>query len=198
MGTRIRKFRQQRRMTLEELADRAGMSVSNMSRLERGLIPYTQDTLESTAAALGCSPRDLLDDGAPRDPIRAPLISWVHAGAFSDMPPPEIFNAAETIVTAYDRPTVFALRVEGDSMNKTAPEGSVIVVDYERRGLLNLRPYVFRRGGQATFKLYREDGAERWIEPNSTNLRHAPIFPEPGEVFEPIGAVVDIILPRDH
>ena len=113
------------------------------------------------------------------------------------MPSPDSLNAAQTIVTAYDRPTVFALRVEGDSMNKTAPEGSIIVVDYERRGLLNLRPYVFRRGGQATFKLYREDGAERWIEPNSTNLRHAPIFPEPGEVFEPIGAVVDIILPRD-
>lgn len=48
------------KFTQEELAHRAGMSAGNLSLLERGLISYTQDTLERLADALDCDPVDLL------------------------------------------------------------------------------------------------------------------------------------------
>lgn len=53
-----RKYRDD--MTQETLAERAGMSVSNISQLERGLQGYSQEGLEALADALQCEPGHLL------------------------------------------------------------------------------------------------------------------------------------------
>ena len=52
-------------MTLEELSDEMGMTAGNLSRLERGLIPYTQETLEKAAKLFGCEPGALLGGTLP-------------------------------------------------------------------------------------------------------------------------------------
>lgn len=51
----IRAWRHARGLTAQELADAVGISKSTVSRIERGLQPYTQDTLEALAVALDCS-----------------------------------------------------------------------------------------------------------------------------------------------
>jgi transcriptional regulator with XRE-family HTH domain len=62
--TLIRQFRKKKGWTLEQLADRLGMSASAISYLERGQSAYQQETLEAIAGALGTSVASLLG----RDP----------------------------------------------------------------------------------------------------------------------------------
>lgn len=66
----IRQWRKYRHLTIDQLADRIGTSQPNLSKIERGLVPYTQPMLEALADALQCSPADLL----VRDPTDADAI----------------------------------------------------------------------------------------------------------------------------
>lgn len=58
--TYLRQWRHYSRLTLEEAAYRAGLSHSQLSRIERGQSNYTRSTLEALADAYGCSPSDLI------------------------------------------------------------------------------------------------------------------------------------------
>lgn len=72
--TYIRAWRNFRGLTQEDFADRLGVSHSTVSRIERGLLGYTQDFLEAAADALLCEPADLI----MRDPTKpgAPWSIW--------------------------------------------------------------------------------------------------------------------------
>lgn len=61
VGERIRQFRRERGMTLEEAAQKAGMQASNLSDIEKSKRDIRTRTLERIASALGCNPNDLLD-----------------------------------------------------------------------------------------------------------------------------------------
>ncbi len=56
----LREWRKYRGLTQEQLADRIGMSGSNISLLERGKQNYTQRIIEELALALGTTPASLL------------------------------------------------------------------------------------------------------------------------------------------
>ena len=70
--TYIRAWRLYRGLTLEQTAERVGTSVggfthASLSRIERGLQPYSQPILEALADALGTDAASLL----MRDPLQA-------------------------------------------------------------------------------------------------------------------------------
>ncbi len=52
-------------MTMVELSKMADIDQGHLSKLERGLLPYNQPTLERIARALGVTPATLLD-GNPK------------------------------------------------------------------------------------------------------------------------------------
>ncbi len=56
----IKEWRKHRGLTQQRLADRLGFTHGAVSQLERGLVGYTQPTLEALADALQCEPADLL------------------------------------------------------------------------------------------------------------------------------------------
>ena len=56
----IRQWRLFRGLTLEQLAERVGVTHGALSQLERGIINYTQPMLENLAFALQCEPADLI------------------------------------------------------------------------------------------------------------------------------------------
>ena len=56
----VREWRQYRKLTLEQLAERVGVTHGALSQLERGLTNYTQPMLEKLAFALLCEPADLI------------------------------------------------------------------------------------------------------------------------------------------
>ena len=65
--TFIRQWRQHRGYSLDQLAQRVPMDKSNLSKVERGILPYNQDLLERLADALMTDPASLL----MRDPTNA-------------------------------------------------------------------------------------------------------------------------------
>lgn len=64
--TFIRTWRKHRGLSLEQAIERLGLeiefpySVGQLSRVERGEVPYTQDVLEALATIYGCEPGDLI------------------------------------------------------------------------------------------------------------------------------------------
>lgn len=70
--TYIREWREFRGLTLERLADRVGEKIggfthASLSRIERGLQPYSQPVLEAIGEALSTEPASLLMRN-PQDP----------------------------------------------------------------------------------------------------------------------------------
>jgi len=63
--TYIRQWRQSKHMSLDQLADRVPMDKGNLSKIERGLLPYNQELLEKLADALSTDPASLII----RDPL---------------------------------------------------------------------------------------------------------------------------------
>jgi transcriptional regulator with XRE-family HTH domain len=57
----LKQWREYRDLTQEQLAERVGWSVGNVSQLERGLQGYSQEGLEALADALQCDPGQLLN-----------------------------------------------------------------------------------------------------------------------------------------
>lgn len=56
----IHAWRKSRGFTLEQLAERTGLSVSTISAIETGRAGYSRDSLEAMAVVLNCEPGDLL------------------------------------------------------------------------------------------------------------------------------------------
>lgn len=56
----IREWRKYRHLTLEQLAERIGVTHGALSQLERGIVNYTQPMLEALAEAMNCRPGDLV------------------------------------------------------------------------------------------------------------------------------------------
>ena len=73
---RLRELRTEQELTLQQVADRAGMDVSTLSRLEGGKRRLALDHIPPLAAALGVSADELL-----RDPARAGSSSPAAAAA---------------------------------------------------------------------------------------------------------------------
>ena len=56
----IRAWRLSKHLSLEKLAARVPMDKGNLSKVERGILPYNQEMLERLADALGTEPASLL------------------------------------------------------------------------------------------------------------------------------------------
>lgn len=58
--TFIRQWREMKGLSLDALASRVPMDKGNLSKVERGRLPYNQEMLERLADALGTEPASLL------------------------------------------------------------------------------------------------------------------------------------------
>lgn len=123
-----------------------------------------------------------------------PLLGSVPAGPWK-----EAIAETENFIPApsQDLPdSVFALTVEGDSMDKIAPSGSTIFLDPQDRDLFDKRLFVVRNGdGEVTFKQYREAPAR--LVPCSRNPKHHMI-PIMDGGFETVARVVLVVARPDN
>ena len=62
VGDKIRRLRDARALTQEELARKVGITVAALSRIERNSAEPRPKTRRMLAEALGVAPRDLLED----------------------------------------------------------------------------------------------------------------------------------------
>jgi transcriptional regulator with XRE-family HTH domain len=61
-ATRLRWYREQAVLTQKELADKAGLTVLSISKIEQGYQEPRPSTLRKLAKALRIKPQDLIDD----------------------------------------------------------------------------------------------------------------------------------------
>lgn len=121
-----------------------------------------------------------------------PLISWIRAGSWGEASDPYSPGEADAWVATM-KPTsarAYALRVRGTSMTaphgKSYPEGSLIIVEPERRSPVNGERIIAKLEGSAevTFKVFKEEDGRRWLLP--LNPQHEPIR----EPFKVLGTVI--------
>ena len=62
IGEKVREIRKRRLLTQEQLADKAGVGVNTIIRIERNQVEPHSRTIRKLAAALGVSPADLIED----------------------------------------------------------------------------------------------------------------------------------------
>ena len=109
--------------------------------------------------------------------VTVPILTWVSAGALA------LEDGQQDIIGEIDmsgldpRGRWIALRVEGDSMDRISPPGSLIFVNLNDRRLVTNACYVIANdGGAATYKRFRANPPR--FEPVSTNQAHDPIYPD--------------------
>ena len=105
---------------------------------------------------------------------RVPLLSWVSAGRLADAGSQIPVEDVPLLAFAdLGRGEFFALKVQGDSMDRVSPDGSIIVVNKADRALVAGKCYVFSQQGEMAFKL----GARNQIDLNPIRpTRQTPHF----------------------
>ena len=187
------KYRDSRRHIMTALTDRIQGRLRELGKSARrasidgGLTPDAirnvlrsksrnprRDTLEGIARGLDWTMEALLElqskDGSSHiNSVQdVPLVSWVAAGELTETNDPYAVGGAEDFIPiTHNRDTLIALRVQGNSMNRVAPDGSVIIVDFGDRTLSPGQYYVVKHDGDATFKRFRTEPAR--LEPDSTD-----------------------------
>ena len=161
-------------LKIEELAERAGLSTTYVWRMERGERNVSLKNLQKLADALGVAPSDLIESKPVAD---VPILSWVSAGMMARDDVQQDVVGEIRMSDLDPRGEWMALRVEGDSMDRISPPGSLILVDLTDKALVPNACYLITDGdSQATYKRFRSNPPR--FEPVSTNPSHQPIFPD--------------------
>lgn len=167
--------------------------VRDWTRPGKAVLPRL-DSIQKIAHVLNVSAGWLAfgekNSDAGQEPIQIPLISWVAASPFAETGFIEHQASAERISVHGLKPAAyFALTVQGDSMNRVAPEGTTIIVNASAKELLPRKFYIFRKDETATFKRFMSNPDR--LEPYSTNPQHEAMSID-AETFV-LGQVVRVI-----
>lgn len=154
--------------------------------------PLVAAALQWTVADLVGPPPRRTSPGAPKLTM-VPLLDRVTAGRLRS-PASQIPIEDVPLLAFADlgRGEYFALTVDGDSMDRYSPEGSIIVINKADRSLVNGRCYVFSVKGETTYKMW-QGGTNPHLAPFSTNPLNKPVFFKPRDL-EVIGRVKRTIL----
>lgn len=183
----IRKLREERHLTQADLAALISddLSIATISRLEKGRVGLTRDWMKKIADALGVTEHDIIADEI-RPLHFVPIIGYIAAGNWNEaVTHPQGWMP---ILSGLCGPNSFALKSVGDSMDLIIAEGGYIVVDPDRRQLIDGKSYAVKNGeGETTFKRYKASPPQ--LLPCSSNPLHEPIDLG-AEPFTVIGRVV--------
>jgi phage repressor protein C with HTH and peptisase S24 domain len=166
---------------------RQGLNYFTLSSHENGNKPIGPKSARLYQKVFGLNPADLVfEDGHDKGEVSekdVPLLSMVSAGNLRAQQGVEEHEIIRRIrVGDLPQGDWIALQVEGDSMNRVAPDGAIIVVNRADQRLVDGRYYVFSLGGgEATFKMFKR-GPDR-LTPYSTNPDHMAIAADMDDLY---------------
>jgi SOS-response transcriptional repressor LexA len=166
-----------------DIQNALGLPSSRVSEMLKGRRRIQQDEMPVLARFLGLT-------GAPQSNVRKiKLIGKVPAGGLRQA----LDETTDTIDARADLPDeVYALEVDGESMNRIAPFGADVIVDPSDKNLFSGDMYIIGDGeGGFTFKLFKQDPAR--LVPLSDDPSHE-VIPLGAQQIEIIGRVISVSL----
>lgn len=202
MGDRLREARIAAGFgSARAAATRHGWTISTYSAHENGQNQYGESDAKEYAKRYKVLSGWLLTGEGPRTPPKqedqeprrkiteVPVLDWVSAGRLAE--PNSQIPVEDVPLLAFadlGRGDFFALTVQGTSMDRISPDGSVIIVNRSDKQLVSGRPYVFAIRGEATYKIW-QGGDPPYLEPSSWDAAHKPIFIKKAKDLEVVGRV---------
>lgn len=204
IAANIKRIRENAHMTQEEFGRIAGVSSMAVSQWENGRAVPRMGAVEKISAALKITKSEIIDDNpaAYRAPnaldvigmpmARVPLLGYVHAGIPEATEQYEYGSVEIPQFLLDSDPSCYALKAEGDCMDKVYPEGCTIVVSPNKEPV-NGSVAVVRIDGHETVmrRMYRTPHT-LVLSPDSYNPEHTDIVitAESEHVVELLGKVV--------
>ena len=200
IGKKLKALREESGLSIRVMAEEVGMKVSTYQHYEdrykkRHLPLQLEVALWPILVSKGVPEKEILKVVRPESSqlahvqaglVHAPLISWVQAGKARESWERPL-DEAETVPVPYHRNSLVCLRVEGNSMNREAPPGSIIAVDYQDIDPIDGKYYVAVIDGEATFKRFRAKPPR--LEPDSHESGHEGYYKD----FRIVGRVVFVL-----
>lgn len=183
----LRRWLASGKVLQKEIAVELGIAPARITEMLKGERRLQHREFPILARYLG------LDDG-PHPSVRTiPRIGLVPAGDLREA----LAETAGSLEVTADLPKgVFALEVDGESMNKIAPFGCDVIVDPSDKHLFSGDLYVLsNQAGEFTFKRFLQDPAR--LVPLSSDPSHKEIMlgEEPINI---IGRVVSVQIGSEH
>lgn len=171
------------RISQKEIASLLGVAPARVSEMRAGTRRIQQSEMPILAKRFG------MEDEQASNVRRIKRIGRVPAGALREA----LRDTTDTVEVGASVPKgVFALEVDGESMNKVAPFGCDVIVDPSDKALFSGDLYVLSNDdGEFTFKRYLENPAR--LVPLSSDSSHKEI-PLGGEPINIIGRVVSVVI----
>lgn len=160
-----------------DLARAIDVKEGHLSSVASGRKDPSVELLRKIAQATEIPLSVLVDD--PQGPTLVSIVSWISAGALVqvDAVSPESVEG-QYLVCGAGRGDWIAFRVDGTSMDRISPPGSVILVNRAERQLVPNACYVFAdHDGGATYKRFRPDPMRLEAVTTLPDL-HPTIFPD--------------------
>jgi transcriptional regulator with XRE-family HTH domain len=135
VGKNIRFLRQQIGMTLKQLADAAGIDLSNLSKLERGETGFRAETIARLSIALGVPEAALFTEESAENVVemnarRVPVLSPEQAAQWTGFERHTLPSHQQYLfLDLRSGQRSFALVVPDDSMLPTFTEGDIVIAD---------------------------------------------------------------------
>lgn len=170
----------------KEIAEELGIAPARITEMLKGERKVQQREMPILTRYFG------LDDGPDASVRRIARIGMVPAGDLREA----LAGSNGSVEVPADLPTgVFALEVDGESMNKIAPLGCDVIVDPSDKQLFSGDLYVLNQGGEFTFKRFLQDPAR--LVPLSSDPSHKEIAlgSEPVSI---VGRVVSVLIGSQH
>jgi len=157
------------------VALRIGTTKATISKIERSVNPPKLEWVEKLAIAFEVNVTDLMFSERPIygrvRPVLVPVIGMISAGNWREA----VNNPEGFVPMLLPNPHMFALRVDGDSLDKIAPDGSFVAIDPTDPTFSDGSIYAVQNAeGETTLKRFRR-GPDR-LEPVSSNAVHKPIM----------------------
>lgn len=161
MKNNIDNLRKEAGLTVQQLAEKAGMSRIYLQEVKSGRKRMNEDIIKRLAAALNCRPQDIISDDGTQECNTVPLVGYVGAGAEVSPIDDHAQGAGLDEIEAPQGLNLYgyvAVRVRGDSMFPRYFENEVIAfkrnVDWSNE-CLNKECVVKLKDGRCFVKIVR-------------------------------------------